>query len=244
MKGILIILEKELKDYFTTSLFYIILTAFSFVIGYFFFNYLINVKEFTTVTVLTNVVTPLFGNINLLVLILSPLLTMKIFSQESRDGTLDLLLGSNLKYYEIILGKFLSIMTIIFVLLTYCSFVPITLHFIGYDNPYLFFTSFVGLFFCASFYISIGILASSITSNQILSSFLSYGGILFFIFLIQPARATSNYIVKSALQYLSVSYHYDYFAKGAVASYSLIYFVSMIFIFLFITSIVLSKRKW
>src|SRR5690606_28318844 len=108
--GVYILTKKELADAFSSSLVYVLTGLFSLLMGWLFFNYVVLSSEMTAGTLLQSVFNPIFGNMNFVFLFFAPLLTMNAFALEKRQGTLGLLLLSNLGHAQIILGKFVAAM--------------------------------------------------------------------------------------------------------------------------------------
>jgi ABC-2 type transport system permease protein len=238
------LLGKEIRSYFLTPMIYIISAIFSLIIGWLFFNYLVLAKAPTNYSLLETVVKPLMGNIHLLMMLVTPLITMGSFAGERRDGTLDLLLLSPLKSREIIGAKFIAAVAIVLFLLSLTTLCPITLLLSGMQEMAVVWSGYLGLLLCASGYISIGIFASSLTNNPIISAMLAFGVIVLLTFCgLVPAFA-NNPISTQLFQYLSPPFHLQSFMRGAVKSFDLLYFISLPLYFMLITNISLESRKW
>ncbi len=103
------LVKKELIDIFSAPMIYVLAALFCFIMGWLFFNYLVSSKELSSVNIKDSVIVPIFGNMNFIFIFLSPLLTMRVFAEEKKQFTLDLLLISKLSETEIIIGKFISV---------------------------------------------------------------------------------------------------------------------------------------
>lgn len=134
LSGIFILSKKEIKDFFASPLVYILSGVFFLVLGWLFFNYIISAKEITTGTLTNRVLLPVFGNMNFIFLFFAPLITMKLFSEEKKMGTISLLYQSQLSDLQIILGKFLGAFFIILFMISLTFLFPAILHYSGYED--------------------------------------------------------------------------------------------------------------
>ncbi len=244
MNGINILLKKEVKEQFRSPLLYVLAALFSFIMGWLFFNYLMQSKTTTTQMLANSVVLPLFGNMNFIFVFLVPLLTMNTFSLEKKNGTLDLLYRSKLSDVQIILAKFFSQVVIILFLLSFSVIFLMVLKSANFKEWSLVFTSYLGVIFSVMCYIAVGMFASSLTENPIISSVASFCSLLGFMLLVLSTNAMENTFLAEMIQYTAVPFHYEGFVKGLLRSYSFVYFISFIFFFLYLTYRSLQRRKW
>lgn len=241
---VMILCKRELKEYFYSPLIYILSGFFILITGYLFYVYLISSKEYTSATLLTTVLRPLFGNMNFLFLFLAPLITMRSFSEEKKQGTLDLLLISRLTDWEIVTAKFISsFMVASFMLLTTLIF-PLILAYSGYSEWSVVLTSYLGLLFSIGCYLSVGLFASTLSENQIVSAIIGFSILFGVTLLVVTSTATNNIIVSQLLSYMSVPFHFENFVRGVMKNYNFLYFVSFIFFFSFLTRRSLDSRNW
>lgn len=239
-----IISMKELKAIITRPLFYVVTSMYMLLSGWLFFNYLAAAKDMTTLSVETTVFRPLLGNMNFVFLFIVPLLTMRSFSEERKDKTLDLLLSSRLDKVQIIAGKYLSLLLIISIFIGVLAVYPLILSFSGFENWSMIFSGLFGLVLTASCYIITGLFFSSLTDNQIISALMSYVFLFFCMLLIFSAQSTTNIIVAQILQYLSFLFHFEQFASGLIPSYSFVYYASFLGFFGYLTFYSLKQREW
>lgn len=244
LRGTWVLAKKELKDSFQGSLIYILGGLFSLISGWLFFNYLIASKELTNQSLLQSVLFPIFGNLNFIFIFLAPLITMKVFSEEKKLHTIELLLTSNLKHSQIILGKFLAVAIIVFFLLSLTFVFPIILSFSGYTHWSVVFTSYLGLYLSILCYISVGIFASSLTDNQVVAALMGFCLLLGLMLFVLTANATNNYILGQIFQFVSVPYHFEGFLRGAIRTPSIVYYLSFGGFFLYLTHLSLESRRW
>ncbi len=184
-----------------------------------------------------------------LYLFLIPAITMRFFADEKRSGTIELLLTRPLADFKLVFAKFLAALVLVAI-----SLLPTLIYFLSVNllgNPVgnidagATWGSFIGLFFLAVIYISIGVFASSLTDNQIVSFILAMA-LSFVFYLGFDFIATSGvpYVLEQLFAWLSINNHYLSVSRGVVDLRDLIYFLGMAFIFLLLTVGFLRNKKW
>ncbi len=181
-----------------------------------------------------------------LYLFLVPAITMRLFADEKRTGTIEILLTHPISDFQLVLAKFFAgLMLVVF------SLLPTLLYFLSVfllGNPVgsidvgATWGSFIGLFFLAAIYVAIGVFASSLTDNQIVSFILALAmSFIFYLGFDFIASSGLPYIFEQILSYFSINNHYLSISRGVVDMRDIIYFVGMALFFLFITGILLRK---
>lgn len=183
-----------------------------------------------------------------LYLFLVPALTMRFFAEERKSGTIELLLTRPLSIMQIVLAKYIA-----GVVLVLFSLLPTLIYMYSVSQLGLpkgnidfggFFGSFIGLLFLASSYTAIGVFASSVTDNQIVSFLLAALVSFFFYY---GFELLSLFVPSAAIQDVvsqwGISYHYDSMSRGVIDSRDVVYFISLSVVFLYATSWFVSKRK-
>ncbi len=182
-------------------------------------------------------------------LFLIPAITMRLFADERRTGTLELLFTKPLGDLQIILGKYLAGLTLVLL-----SLLPTLVYFVSVwylGNPAGnidaggFWGSYIGLFFLAAIYVSVGVFTSSFTENQIIA-FISAMLLSFFLYTGMD-YLSSLPVFQSSNQWLiriGINEHYSSMSRGVIDSRDIVYFVIVISLFLFFTKFVLQSRKW
>ncbi|MEO7991091.1 MAG: gliding motility-associated ABC transporter permease subunit GldF [Chryseolinea sp.] len=180
---------------------------------------------------------------------LVPAITMRSFAEERKSGTMEMLLTKPLSDWDIILGKFLaSFLLVLFALL------PTVVYYfsiyslgnpIGNVDTSGVIGSYIGLILLAAIFCAVGILASSITPNQIVA-FVCAAFLCFIFFLGFDSLASLNFFSANALfiKQFGITYHYDSLSKGLIDSRDVLYFLSVIFLMLSITKLILGSRQW
>ena len=189
------------------------------------------------------IITPLLGFTSTITLFLVPLITMRLFAEEKRSGTIELLLTSPVTDLQIILGKWLGAM-LLFLCILAMSMINLALLF-AWGKPDLkpVLVAYLGLILQGGCLLGIGALISSMTKNQIIA-----GGVTFFVvlllWLLSWSTANDTGVLSQVLNYLSIVTHFDNFAKGVVETKDLVFYFSMIFFSLFITSRAMESLRW
>lgn len=238
------IYKRELREALSSPLFYILCAIFIGITGWVFYYSVLSSKEYVGSSLTTNVLLPLFGMIGSLFMFLTPLLTMNSFVEEKNSGTLDLLMRSKVGLWNIIFGKYLSHLTQIVIMLILSVMFPLILMFSGYSDWGIVLSAYLGLILNISAYILIGMFASSISGNQIVSGFIAFSMTLGILLLNLAANSSKNFIVGEILSYLNNISHFQYFVSGDIRSFSFVYFASFIGLFMLFINKSLSSRRW
>jgi gliding motility-associated transport system permease protein len=253
MRNVWIICRKELGSYFASPVAYILLIMFGLIFGYFFWNALgafvfesiqsemsgqsfpMNLNEW--------IIRPLLSNLSVVNLFFIPLITMRLFAEEKRTGTIELLATSPVRDIEIILGKWLASVVLYACLLL---FTAVNFGFLfKYGNPDWkpLLVGYLGVFLLAGALLAIGTFISSLTKNQIIAGAVTFGVcLLLYVFGWVSGYETSTWA--RVLSYLSVATHIQSFEKGVVDSKDAIFFVTIIFLGLFFTARSMESLRW
>jgi ABC-2 type transport system permease protein len=247
MRNILTIAGKELRSLFVSPIAYVVLTGFLLLGGWFFFNFLFRFSYLLTVyTGLQNaeglqglnlneyVMAPLLHNLTIVLVIMIPLITMRAFAEEKRSGTYELLLTSPLTVTEIVVGKLLGAVAFIGIMILLTAIYPAIL--LLYGNPELgvIAAGYLGLFLLAAVFVSVGLLTSSLTENQIVAAVVCFVVLLLLYVISWPAE-TAGVAMGGLLKYLSVVDHFGEMVKGIIDTQDIVFFLSLIVLSLFLT---------
>lgn len=254
MRNTLAIAHKELRSYFTSPVGYIVLGFFALLYGWFYvatLNYFVRQSMQMSqmgggpeaMNVNQMMIRPLLQNVTILLLFLMPMVTMRSYAEEKRSGTIELLLTSPLKDVEIILGKFLGALAL-WALALALSLIHIAILY-RFGNPEWkpIATAYLGLLLMGGCFISVGLLISSLTSNQIVAGMATFG-VFLLLWVINWIGSFSGPTVDAVTRYLSIIDHFDDFAKGIVDTSHLIYYVSFISFGLFLTAKSVDSERW
>lgn len=191
---------------------------------------------------------PFFNIAPFILMILIPAITMRMIAEERRTGTIELLFTRPISNLNVLLAKYLAGVTLVFISLIPTLTYYISMHFLGSpvgiidDGSTI--TSYLGLLFLGSVFVSIGLFASSLTNNQIVAFII--GVFLCFIFYSGFTLLGSFVLLgklDAAMQYISLSFHYEAIMKGVIVSSDLVFFVSIILIFLMAALTVIKTLK-
>ena len=170
---------------------------------------------------------------------------MSLIAKEKNTGTMEVLSTLPITDRELVIGKFLSALFLIFVGLLFTFIQLYTLIQTGTDIDYgAIFTGYLGLFLLGAVYSSIGIFASSISSDQIVAFIIGVFLVLIFYLMDKTILFFTPPFMASFIQYLAVDYHLTNISRGVIDSRNIIYFFSVISFFLFMTIRLLESRKW
>jgi ABC-2 type transport system permease protein len=171
------------------------------------------------------------------------MVTMRTYSEEKRSGTIELLLTSPVTDFQIIMGKFLGAVAL-YVIMLAVTVVHLGLLFI-YGNPEWkpIFTAYIGLLLLGSCFISLGLLISSLTKNQIVAGMVTFA-VFLMLWVITWIGSFSGPTVDKLAQYLSIIDHYDDFGKGVLDTTHVIYYLSFITFGLFLTAKSVDTERW
>ena len=237
MNNIKNIFHKEVSSYFNGPMAYIFLVIFAIVNSFFFTNIFFKINQSDLRT--------LFNIIPLVYLFFIPAICMSLIAKEKNAGTMEVLTTLPITDRELVIGKFLSALFLIFVGLLFTLVQFYTLIQTGTDIDYgAVFTGYLGLFLLGGVYSSIGIFASSVSSDQIVAFIIGVFIVLVFYLLDKTILLFTPPFMASFIQYLAVDYHLTNISRGVIDSRNIIYFLSIIFFFLFMTVRLLETRKW
>lgn len=231
------VFKREFRAFFTSPIGYIVIAAIAFFSGLFF--YLINIAGFSPD------LSYVFGSLFPFVLIMLPLITMRLFSEEKRQKTDQALLTSPVGLVGIVLGKFFAAMLVFAISLILLLVFAMIIAFQVMPDWSVIFGNYIGLLLVGGMVISIGLLISSVTESQLIAA-IGTLGISFILILMDSLAAqfsTLTYL-KAVVDFLSVSQRYSMFTSGIIAYDDIIYFISMQALFLFLTVRVLDRKRW
>ncbi len=248
------IVKKELRLYFTSPVAYVVITIFLLLAGYFFYNIFafftlasmqsaMNPAMARDLNVTDSVLRPLFSNVSVILLLLMPLVTMRLFAEERRSGTIELLLTYPVRDGAVLAAKYLAALALYALMLFLTLLYPgIVAYFVRLEwGPLL--TGYAGLLLMGATFIAVGIFASSLTENQIVASITTFG-ILLILWIIGWSVDYVGGTWGKVLQHLSILEHNDSFAKGVLDTKDVLYYLNFIALALFLTLRSLEARRW
>ena len=252
MSGTLVIARKELRQLFSSPIAYVALGMFFVISGFLFFS-LVGVY---TVQVLqlqgtappdfnpTRLIfTPLYQDTSFVLILLVPVLTMRLVSEEDRTHTMELLATSPVTSTAILAGKYLAALVLFLVLLAVSAYMPLSLALIGRLDWGLLASTYIGLSLLGGAFLAIGLFASTLNENQIVSAAIGFALLLLF-WVLGFAQQASGSASQQILSALSFSTHFTNLSGGVVDTRDVLFFLSLSFFFLFLGVLTLESRKW
>ena len=253
MSNTITIWRKELQSYFRSPIAYGVMAFFALIAGYFFY---VSVVYFVRMSVQSSmmgqsqpmsvnesVVRPLLGNLSVIGLFLIPMITMRLFAEEKRSGTIELLVTSPVKDLAIIMGKWLAALTLYAAMLAVSLLSMLTLFFYGKPDVRPMVAGYLGLLLLGGSLLAIGTFVSTCTKNQIVAGVAGFG-VCLMLWVLDWLSSFQDSVVGKVVSYISVLQHFDSFSKGVIDSRDVIYYLSAIFIGLFLTARSLESLRW
>ena len=233
INNIILIAGNELRRFFKSTLAWIILAIIQFLVAIFFYMPLVMyLQPASTASGLTDaVVSTMYGFAAYIILIMSPLLTMRLISEERQLGTIRLLFSSPISITEIVLGKFLGITIFYLLILLMITLMPLSLLFGTQLDLGQIASSLVGLFLLMTSVASIGLFLSSLTSSPAMAAISTFGTILFLL-IIKIGGTNSSSEVALVFSYLSIDKHYNNFLSGLFNSVDIFYYIILTVFFI------------
>ena len=249
------ILAKELRCFFVSPIFYVVGAVFLFISGLIAHLMTVNAGQqavrflqiqntYAQLNLNELVFRSLFYSLDFVLMFLLPILTMRLFAEERKLHTFELLLTSPVGINELISAKYVSVLFIYLGLLSLTSLTPILLSFYSsfHWNPIL--TGYVALALQGGFFLACGVLASATTENQVVAAFLSFGMILLIWLLGGLGSLVGDTTIGNVLSYVSFSEHYDRLVRGLLEVKDIVYYLSGIVLMLFIAHRVVDSHRW
>src|SRR6202789_3513595 len=245
MRNVLVIFRKELRGYFTSPVAYLLLTMFAVVFGLFFWNALgafviaglemqlrgqnmpMNVNE--------QIIRPLLSNASVVGLFFIPMITMRLFAEEKRSGTIELLATSPIRDVEIIIGKWLAALSLYACMLLVAAVNFAFLFKYGKPDWKPLAIGYLGLLLQAGALLAIGTFISTLTKNQIIAGAATFG-VCLLLWVLEWVSGYETATWAQVLAYMSIITHFESFAKGVLDSKDAIFYVTVIFLGLFFTA--------
>lgn len=230
------IFKKEFKTYFLSPIGYIFVGVFMAISAMFFLG--------SSVSYQTADIGGLFSNINVVCLFLVSILTMRLLSEEKNKKTDQLLLTAPVSVTEIVLGKYLAAMAVFGVTVVLSFVFPAVLFMFGEPPISEIIGAYIGFILLWGSFIAIGVLISALTESQMIAAVFTFGVLLLIYFMDWFSGAVSNPILLTVLQWLSLLRRYDEFQNGILNIANIIYYLSFIFVVLFLTVRTIEKRRY
>jgi ABC-2 type transport system permease protein len=249
------ITAKELRSYFVSPVIYVVGAIFLLIFGVLAYlavvnagNQAIRLIQMQGAAAQLNlndlVFRPTFYSMALVLLLILPILTMRLFAEERKLRTFELLMTSPIGLHEVVVGKFLGAYLIFLGLLALTGIIPVILSAFSSFDWYPVFTGYLGLALLGALFLATGVLASAMTENQIVAAFLSFGLLILIWLLGAFGGILGDTALGNSISYLSFIEHYDRLVRGLVESKDLIYYISGIVLMLFLAHRIVESQRW
>lgn len=238
MKKIWTITAKELRTFFDSLTAYILIIVFLGLSGFFTWLFGSDIFFIGQATL-----QPFFSVAYWTIFFFTPAITMRMIAEEKKSGTLELLLTKSVSDWEVIVGKFLACLLLIIIALALTLPYYISVWSMGSVDHGAVWCGYLGLILMSMAYISIGLFASSISSNQIVAFLLALFIGVFFLIIFQVLAGDFTGTIGEILDYLTINNHFESISRGVVDSRDIIYFLSISFFGLVLAEMSLSKRN-
>jgi len=256
MRNAFTIAGREIRSYFSSPVAYVLLATFLGLSGYFFYALLFAFTETLKMYAMMQqpqmlerfnlndmVIRPLLSNMSVLLIFIVPAVTMRMFPEEKRSGTYELLMTSPVRIGEIVFGKFLGGLVLILSMVALSSFFGILLSVYGNPEIPLMLTGYLALTLMAVAFLAIGTLISSFTDNVVIA----YIGTLFTLMVLYTIGWLGETVQGgwgALVSYLSITDHFGEMLKGIISTTNLIYFATIIVVGLFLTHRSVESVRW
>jgi len=253
MRNVWVILRKELRSYFVSPVAYLLLAMFAVIFGFFFWNILgFFVREgmesmmrgqTSPMNLNERVIRPLLSNISVVGLFLIPLITMRLFAEEKRTGTIELLATSPITDLQVILGKWMAAMILYGGMLLLGALNFVFLFRYGHPDWKPLAIGYLGLLLQAGALLALGTFISTLTKNQIIAGAVTFA-LSLLLYILEWVTGFDTSTSARVISYMSIITHFESFSKGLLDSKDAIFYVSLIFLGLFLTSRSMESLRW
>jgi ABC-2 type transport system permease protein len=254
VRNILIICRKELRSYFVSPIAYLLLTMFAVISAFFFWIFLRGFVEYGMemqmrgeifpMNINEQIVRPLLSNAAVVGgLFFIPMITMRLFAEEKRTGTIELLATSPIRDAEIILGKWLAAMALYASMLLFTALNFIFLFRYGNPDWKPLAVGYLGLLLQAGALLAIGTFVSSLTRNQIIAGAVTFA-ICVLLWVMSSVSEFETATWAQVLSYLSVNSHFESFERGVINTKDAVFYVTLTFLGLFFTARSMESLRW
>jgi ABC-2 type transport system permease protein len=247
--------KKEIKIFFSMPIAYAVIAVYTALSGYFFSSiadYYASIslramnqyaKSSMDLNMVEGIFRPYFHNMVVVMILMVPLLTMRLFAEEKREGTAELMFTYPVSDVAVVSAKFLSSFAIFAVMLaaSLVSFIILRIGTSFETGPV--FTGFLGLLMLSGAFLMLGLFISSTTESQIVAGVLSFGALLFFLVIPWAAQSATPFWA-GVLKNIAAVEHFDSFAKGVLDTADITYCLSFFALFFFLTLRILESKQW
>ena len=227
---------KEIQVYFSSPTAYIVGLIFLVLSGFFFSRDLGDPFPIATMS-------PFFQGAVIILILLAPALTMRLLAEEQKLGTIELLLTAPVRDWEVVLGKYLASLVFLVATVGLTGYYVILLAIFANPDPGPIYAGYLGLFLYGAASLSVGMLCSTLTSNQIVAAVVAMG-ILLVLFFADLASGSIGGGASTVIGEIGLKSHFDDFERGVIDTKDIVYYISVTAFFLFLSVRALESRRW
>ena len=232
----LAVFKRDLRSYFTSPLGYVFIAVFLIIANLFFYMYNILSQS--------SDMTNLFANLLFILSFLLPILTMRLFSEELRQKTDQLLLTAPVSIGKVVVGKYLACLAVFVIALLLTLTWPLVVTMYGHPALYTIVGNYAALFFAVAAFIAIGLFISALTESQLIAAVITFAVYLGLYIMASLTGGIENNVVRRIVSWVSVFSRYNHLTLGLFSLDDIVYYLSLIVIFLFLTDRVLERKRW
>lgn len=230
------IFKKEFRNYFMSPIGYIFVGVFTFLASMFYSSGVLMSQQAD--------ISIMFSDINVIYLFLAALLTMRLLSEEKNKKTDQLLLSSPVSITEIVIGKYLAAMAVFGVTMLISLVYPAIMFMFGTPAISEVIGSYIGFILLWGAFISVGVFISSLTESQMIAGVFTFASLLLIYFISWFEASLKNPVAKKIVDWFSLLSRYSEFQSGILNVENIVYYLSFIFVFLFLAVRVIDKRRY
>ncbi len=230
------IYKREMKSYFTSPIGYVYICAYLFAMALFFKMYILDAGN-------SNIVY-FFGGSLIVYMFLVPILTMRLFSEEKKSKTDQILLTSPVSVTGIVMGKFLAALSVYTIALALTSVSVAFTAYYGNVAMGLTLGNYIGIFFLGMSFVAIGCFLSAVTESQVVAAVLSFTVLMSLYFMDTLATSINSAFLGKVIDFISIYERYTDFTSGLFPLSSIVYYISIAVVFVFLTIRMIEKRRW
>jgi ABC-2 type transport system permease protein len=236
VRSTLAIAQRELQSYFVSPVAYVVTAFLLLITGYLFSLILVQSREAT--------LRYMHSNLSVILLFVTPFLTMRLLAEEQRTGTIELLMTNPVREFEVVLGKYVGALFFLAFMLVFTLYYPALIYLLQ-GNPDIgpMAGGYLGIVLQAGAFLAVGLLASSLTENQMISAILSFA-VMLVLWLADNFATNLGAPARDIFRYLSITQHFQDFSRGVIDTSHVVFFLSLIVACLALTMLSLQTRRW
>ena len=229
------IFQREINAYFLSPVAYVVISVFMIFSGYF-FSVMLGLTQETTLRYS-------LAYTQFILSILTPVITMRLFAEENKTGTIEPLMTAPVTDFAVVFGKFLSAWALYNIMIAPTAFYIIFLAWVGSPDYGAIISSYIGLILMGGLFVAIGLLVSAVTKNQIVAAVIGIVALLILLVIGLASTGNEGWFY-SCLSYIGTYDHWDTFTKGLIDTRDVVYYSSFTALLIFVAVRIVESRRW